>query len=435
MHNVRSNHVAAPSLVGRDDPIAPFAADESGRAACPHAAAPWPKVRLGEIADFIQTGPFGSQLHQHDYSEIGTPVVMPKDLICGYISETTIARVSEDHVGRLSRHKVKPGDFLFSRRGDVGRCALVREKESGWLCGTGCLRVGIKHELADSQFLLYNFSQHDIVSWLEGHAVGATMPNINPAILSDLPFSLPPLPIQRRIASVLGAYDDLIENNRRRIALLEKMARELYRERFVRRRCEFVETRADDLFNITIGKTPPRKEIVHFQGDLPWVSIADMGKSGTYVFDTSECLNRESAARLNVKKVPAGTILLSFKLTVGRVSIVAMECCTNEAIAHFVVSDSLRPYLYLYLKDFSYQSLGNTCAISDGINSKIIKAMPIKIPNDTMIEEFNKSAQPMFAEIFNLALQTRNLSRQRDRLLPRLMSGKIDLKELEKNSA
>ena len=94
----------------------------------------WNRFTLGEISTNIQTGPFGSQLHQSDYSETGIPVVMPKDLIDGHISEETIARVNEEHVDRLSRHKIDNGDILYSRRGDVGRCAYAAENEKGWLC-------------------------------------------------------------------------------------------------------------------------------------------------------------------------------------------------------------------------------------------------------------------------------------------------------------
>ena len=109
----------------------------------------WELKTLGDISISIQTGPFGSQLHQSDYSEEGTPVVMPKDLIGGKISEETIARVSSEHVERLKRHKIIEGDILYSRRGDVGRCAFTTEREKGWLCGTGCLRVTIDRKIAD----------------------------------------------------------------------------------------------------------------------------------------------------------------------------------------------------------------------------------------------------------------------------------------------
>jgi len=113
----------------------------------------WKEKILGQIAINIQTGPFGSQLHRSDYSETGTPVVMPKDLIGGKISEDSIARVAEDHVKRLSRHKIEIGDILYSRRGDVGRCAFASEHEKGWLCGTGCLKVTIDKNQANPRFI------------------------------------------------------------------------------------------------------------------------------------------------------------------------------------------------------------------------------------------------------------------------------------------
>ena len=97
----------------------------------------WKKVKLGDISSAIQTGPFGSQLHQSDYSEIGVPVVMPKDIVNGSIDESTIARVENHHVERLSRHKISEGDILYARRGDVGKCAYTIETQKGWLCGTG----------------------------------------------------------------------------------------------------------------------------------------------------------------------------------------------------------------------------------------------------------------------------------------------------------
>lgn len=151
----------------------------------------WKHVSLGEISVNIQTGPFGSQLHQSDYSEKGTPVVMPKDLISGHISEESIARVSDDHVERLSRHKIEVGDILYSRRGDVGRCAFASETEAGWLCGTGCLRVTIDSRKANPKFVFYQLLKADTIGWVEKHAVGSTMLNLNTSILSSVPIDLP----------------------------------------------------------------------------------------------------------------------------------------------------------------------------------------------------------------------------------------------------
>ena len=193
----------------------------------------WEIAKLGDISKNIQTGPFGSQLHQSDYSECGIPVVMPKDLVGGKISEESIARVDKTHVERLCRHKIEVGDILYSRRGDVGRCAHVTKKEEGWLCGTGCLRVTIDSEKADSRFVFFQLQHPDTVGWVEKHAVGATMLNLNTTILSSVPIRLPALEIQKRIADILSAYDDLIENNQKQIKLLEEAAQRIYKEWFV----------------------------------------------------------------------------------------------------------------------------------------------------------------------------------------------------------
>ena len=197
-------------------------------------ATEWKKVKLGEISNKIQTGPFGSQLHMSDYSDNGTPVVMPKDMINGKISEETIARVSEEHVKRLSRHIVTEGNILYARRGDVGKCVYVTKYETGWLCGTGCLNVDIDTNIADSKFIFYHLQNPDTVGWVYKNAKGATMPNLNTDILSDVPLQIPSIQTQRKIASILSAYDDLIENNNKQIKLLEEEAQKLYKEWFVK---------------------------------------------------------------------------------------------------------------------------------------------------------------------------------------------------------
>lgn len=210
----------------------------------------WQLLSLGEICDraggTIRTGPFGSQLHDSDYSVYGTPVVMPKDIVDGRVTEATVARVDDEHVRRLAQHRLQPGDIVYGRRGDIGRRALITTLESGWLCGTGCLRISPgRSGQADSRFLYYALGHPKTVEAIAKKAVGATMLNLNTTILREVELRLPPLGTQRRIASILGAYDDLIEVNRRRIAVLEEMARRLFEEWFVHFR--FPEATSDEL--------------------------------------------------------------------------------------------------------------------------------------------------------------------------------------------
>lgn len=195
------------------------------------------------------------------------------------------------------------------------------------------------------------------------------------------------------------------------------------------------ECRADEYFDISIGKTPPRKEPQWFSmdpADRVWVSISDMGSCGLYIADSSEYLTHESVDKFNVKVVPDNTVLLSFKLTVGRVAITDGAMTTNEAIAHFKTDRTeITEYLYCYLKGFNYQTMGSTSSIATAVNSKIIKAMPFVVPTEDELEEFHAFAAPMFALIKANQRENARLAELRDSLLPRLMSGEIDVSDID----
>ena len=210
----------------------------------------------------------------------------------------------------------------------------------------------------------------------------------------------------------------------------------LYRNKFVdtvndeRQIC-----RADEYFDISIGKTPPRKEPQWFSTnsqDIDWVSISDMGTCGLYISNSSEQLTKEAVERHNVKVVPDNTVLLSFKLTVGRIAITNGEMTTNEAIAHFKTDKKeFNEYLYCYLKCFNYQTMGSTSSIATAVNSKIIKGMPFVVPTDDELKEFHDFAAPMFAKIKTNQVETDNLTSLRDTLLPKLMSGELDVSNID----
>lgn len=188
---------------------------------------------------------------------------------------------------------------------------------------------------------------------------------------------------------------------------------------------------ADELFDIGIGKTPPRKETEWFStnpDDMQWISIKDMGNSGVFITESSEFLTNQAVDKFNIRKIPENTVLLSFKLTIGRVSITTCKTTTNEAIAHFKITDKsflTTEYLYLFFQQFDFNSLGSTSSIATAVNSKTIKGIEILIPNEELIKAFQMKISNIFAQIKNLTMENKNLVETRDLLLPKLLNGEI----------
>ena len=186
---------------------------------------------------------------------------------------------------------------------------------------------------------------------------------------------------------------------------------------------------AEEICPINIGKTPPRKESNWFsleKTDPIWVSISDMSDCGVFIDDSTEKLTAEAIRKFNVIIVPEYSVLLSFKLTIGRVAIANRALTTNEAIARFVTNDKpLSLYLYLTLQNYDYSKLGSTSSIATAVNSKIVKAMPILWPEKDVVEQFAVSVLPLFNEINKKQAENRCLTALRDALLPNLMRGQL----------
>jgi type I restriction enzyme S subunit len=171
----------------------------------------WQGVALGALAckpgGFLQTGPFGSQLHKDEYIEEGVGVVNPTHLLGNRINHDDVPKVSKETASRLDRHRLAPGDILFARRGEIGRHGMVTEAERGWLCGTGCFLVRVRQQQIDNRFLSYEFSTRGSVAWLNSHAAGAIMPNLNNQVLGTMPVFYPPFDEQVEIADALDAVE------------------------------------------------------------------------------------------------------------------------------------------------------------------------------------------------------------------------------------
>ena len=198
----------------------------------------WEFTTLGEFLDkekgTVQTGPFGSQLHASDYVEAGIPSVMPKNISIEGINEDDIARITPDDANRLKKYLLAEGDIVYSRRGDVEKCALVKSHEEGWLCGTGCLRVRLgENSRITPEYLHAYLSTPALREWISRNAIGATMPNLNTSILKNVPLVVPSEDSVQFIADSWLDLNSKITLNQQTNQTLEQMAQTLFKSWFV----------------------------------------------------------------------------------------------------------------------------------------------------------------------------------------------------------
>lgn len=389
------------------------------------------------------------RFHVSERTKDGVPFYCSKEIIkkvngekiteCDYISEDAYNRVKEEY------GVPQTGDLLITTRGTYGIPYIYKEYDKFYFADGNLTWLKDFDDKLDAEYLYYWINSYEGQKKIDAIAKGTAQKAVPIALLKEIEIVIPENPIQKKVVVILKNYDQLIENNKKQIKLLEEAAQRLYKEWFIDLRfpgyenCKIVDgvpegwskDRADNFFKITIGKTPPRAEkqwFVDGSVGMPWLSISDMGNAGVYVFNTSEGLTSDAVQKYNMKVVPAGTVFVSFKLTVGRVAIAIKDMCTNEAIAHFCIeNDKLRAYTYCYLSNFEYDTLGNTSSISKAVNSKIIKAMPFVMPNDDTIEKFSNVVDPILNEIKVKQEICNELIEARNRLLPKLMSGEVEV--------
>ncbi len=399
----------------------------------------WKKVKLTDLTDYRTDKIESHSLNTKNYISTDNLLVDREGIIDSvYVPES----------GRFNAYKNK--DILISNIRPYFKKIWFANKDGG--CSNDILVFPTNNEEIDPKFLYYQLSKNDFFDYMMSGANGTKMPRGNKKSILHYSFDLPPLSTQKKISKILSNYDDLIENNLKRIKLLEESARLTYEEWFLRFKIDgkkleidsetglpfgWEKKRSDHVLDVNIGKTPPRGEVEWFTKNnkgIKWISIKDMKKSRTYIFKTNEEITMEGVSKFNMNIAKKDTVILSFKLTVGEVRIVTEDMVTNEAIAHMnIKNDSIlfKEYIFLYLKSFNFDTLGSTSSIGTAINSKIVKAMPITIPSIEVMKEFKTVINPLFGSIENLQKQNQLLKEARDILLPRLMTGIINVDNME----
>lgn len=401
----------------------------------------WREAKLGEIAQ-IQTGPFGSQLHEEDYVLEGTPMITVEHLIDNFIKhDPDIPRVSDDDKLRLKKYILTPGDIVYSRVGSVDRCALVTKKEDGWMFSGRLLRVRL-NDKEMSNYIFYYLSQPQMKEHIKKIAVGATMPSLNTQLLSDIPVILPTPEYQKLTVNTLSNLDNKIELLRRQNKTLENIAQTLFKRWFVD--FEFPDYngkpyvsfggkmitsaldkipegwrvgKLKDEFEICMGQSP-KGESYNETGDgmIFFQGRTDFG----FRFPTTRLFTT------NPKKIANKfDVLVSVRAPVGDINMAFDTCCIGRGVG--AVKCEYKSYAYykcLFLKKF-FERFEAEGTVFGSLTKSDFENVEVIIPNKNLVERFNEMIDPLDKSIFNNYIQIQTLSSLRDTLLPKLMKGEI----------
>ncbi len=377
------------------------------------------KYRLGDLARVSSS----KRIHAKEYVANGIPFYRGKEIIelgSGHLLSNKLF-ISKDRFNQIkSKYNDVPekDDVLITAVGTIGETYLVKSRDLPFYFKDGNL---IKLSKWNRQIVLPEYMYY----WLNSYAgkmaikkitIGSTQQAITIRALSDVELDLPPISEQGKIAQGLSTLDFSIDNNNQINANLDEINKTVFSNFFANQNSI---TKASDIADIRIGKTPPRKQKKWFSlnGGYKWLSIKDMKRDGIFALHTEEFLTKEAIEKYNIQVVPKHTVMLSFKLTIGRVKISEENMVTNEAIAQFRNSKLPYEYLYTYLDNFSFETLGSTSSIAQAINSRIIKSMPILIPERDLLNKYLNFARPIFSKMLILQKENIKLNRLKQVLL------------------
>ena len=355
-----------------------------------------------------------------------------------------IHRISEEaYKKRCARITPTVNDLILAREAPAGNVAIIKENMEPLALGQRTVLIRPNPEKVNPEYLVYYLLAPKQQNELLGRATGATVAHVNIPIINNLPVSLPTLETQKKIAGILSAYDDLIENNHKQIKLLEEAAQKLYKEWFVKLNFPghentkivdgvpegWINERIGKLFKTVLGGTPSRKRKDFWEnGTIPWINSGKVNE--LRIIEPSEYITELALNKSATKLLPKHTVLIAITgATLGQVSYTEIETCANQSVVG-IIDEKEQYSSYLYCNIFTnIQSIITkaTGGAQQRINKDIVDNHKLLLPSANIIELFNKSINPIFNKITILLKQNQLIQSALDKLLPKLMNGDLDV--------
>lgn len=395
---------------------------------------------LSDVCEFIVDCPHSTAPDEGE----GYPLIRTPNVGKGRLDLNGVHRVSESvYKQRIQRGAPRANDLIFAREAPAGNVALVQENQTVCL-GQRTVLIRPNVQKVNPQYLVYYLLSPKPQYELLGTANGATVAHVNLPAIRNLKIELPEKSVQDKIGTILVTYDDLIENNQKQIKLLEEAAQRLYKEWFVDLRfpghenTEIVdgvpegwnECTVESFGTVITGKTPPTSNKEYYtNGKVPFVTIPDM-HNVVYPLKTEKRLTIEGAQTQKNKYIPPNGVMISCIGTVGLVSIATEVCQTNQQINSIILNNEDDLYFFyesmLRMKDL-LDGLGSNGATMTNINKSKLEKLIIISPSKDIVKQYNDVCKPLFESALNLSRKNVYLKNMREALLPKLMSGEVEV--------
>lgn len=412
----------------------------------------WKHYKMDDVIDEISMGPFGSDVKKEFYVNKGIPILNGSNLQGFKLQENSFGYLTEEKADSLNKCNAHRGDIIVTHRGTLGQIVYVPSdsKYDRYVISQSQFRFRCKPDLVDVQFLVYYFhtreGQYKILANASQVGVPALARATSTFRLIDI--KLPSLADQRRIASILSSLDRKIELNNKINADLEEMAQAIFKNWFVDfepfKDGKFVDSelgmipegwkvgRLDEIADVVGGSTPSKAKPEYYtQKGIAWLTPKDLSNHPAVYTSRGEIdITEEGYNSTSTKLMPKGTILFTSRAPIGYISIAQNDICTNQGFKSLVPKKAGTCFLYCFLKyvtpEIENKSTGSTFKEASGA---LMKSLQVIMPDQKVFEEFEEIVSPLFARIESLEKENFRLSLLRDTLLPRLMSGELEVPE------
>lgn len=374
----------------------------------------------------------------------GFKLVTGKHIKNGIIDPSDAYYISEDDFNSINKRSlVEKWDVLMSMIGTIGEVAVVTETPLYAIKNVALFKCGGSE--TKGKWLAYYLRSNEAKCHMQGNMKGASQQFLSLKQLRALPIPIFPEYRMKKIVDILSAYDDLIENNRKQIKLLEEAAQRLYKEWFIDLRFPGYETtpiidgipegwdrkKLGEWVNTFSGGTPSRKNKEFYQnGSNFWLKTQEL--TDCFIFETEEKITDRAIEHSSAKYIyPNSIIMAMYGATIGKLGIAATRLTCNQACCVFDLSSDFEkmPYLYLWLKSnrdfFVSQGIGSA---QSNLSQAMIKNFDIIVPCQTTLSNFSPIATKIFAKILKLQKSVKEAKNAQDRLLPKLMTGELEVK-------